>query len=379
MKKAILPVLIFVTMFFGNMVSAFASEGETTRVSLDEAITHALANSPSVSIAERKIERDEVAMEEAEYNMRQEIKNQKKPYYYSTIQNVPIRKGYYTETAKRNLEMSKINLEQTRKKIEYDVTSAYYTLKNAQQSHRIAKDAYQLASENYRKTQVRLEVGVATQTDVLTAKNYMDSSQYSVDKAERTANLAFLQFCNATYYDAEGSYQLTDKLDESGFTTPDLEEGIKAGLENRTEITTVKNKRDLDALYLECVSALYLPNTFMYRKADLQAKESALSVTDTENSIRLGITKDYYDLLSSYDNIAVQKGQQELTKKQYSDILAKEEVGMATSAEVTDSLNKSAQAELSYTQAILTFRMAELKYNSDIGYGLNSASLMGVY
>ena len=52
---------------------------------------------------------------------------------------------------------------------------------------------------------------------------------------------------------------------------------------------------------------------------------------------------------------------------------------MATSAEVTDSLNKSAQAELSYTQAILTFRMAELKYNSDIGYGLNSASLMGVY
>ena len=111
----------------------------------------------------------------------------------------------------------------------------------------------------------------------------------------------------------------------------------------------------------------------------MQAKESALSVTDTENSIRLGITKDYYDLLSSYDNIAVQKGQQELTKKQYSDILAKEEVGMATSAEVTDSLNKSAQADLSYTQAILTFRMAELKYNSDIGYGLNSASLMGVY
>ena len=66
MKKAILPVLIFVTMFFGNMVSAFASEGETTRVSLDEAITHALANSPSVSIAERKIERDEVALEEAD-------------------------------------------------------------------------------------------------------------------------------------------------------------------------------------------------------------------------------------------------------------------------------------------------------------------------
>lgn len=379
MNKIILPVLISATMFFGNTVSAFASGGEPTGVSLKEAITHALTNSPAVSMVERKIERDEVALEEAEYNMRQEIKNQKKPYYYSTIQNVPIRKGYYVESAKRSLEMSKINLEQTRQKIEYDVTSAYYTLKNAQQSHQIARDAYQLAAENYRKAQVRLEVGMATQTDVLTAKNYMDSSQYSADKAERAQNLALLQFCNAAYYDEEGSYQLTDQLDISEFTPPDLETGIEAGLKNRTELTTVRNKRDLDALYLECVSALYLPNTFLYRKADLQARESALSVTDTENSIRLGITKDYYDLLSSYENIAVQKGQQELTKKQYSDIAAKEEVGMATSSEVTDSLNKSAQAELSYAQAILTFRLAELKYNSDIGYGLSSASLMGVY
>lgn len=379
MKKTVLPVLLSVGILFGTFFPAMAAGEKTASLSLKEAITHALANSPSVSTAEKKIERDAVALEEAEYNMRQEIKNQKKPYYYSTIQNLPIRKGYYAETAKRNLEMSKINLEQTKKKIAYDVTSAYYTLKNAQQSYQIAAEAYQLASENHRKTQLRMEVGMATGTDVLTAENYMQSSKYGMNKAERTANLALLQFCNATYYDAAGSYQLTDDLEVSDFTPPDLQAGIASGLKSRTELIAVQNKKDLDALYFECVSALYQSNTFMYRKADLQAQESALSVTDTENSIRLGITKDYYDMLSSYENIAVQKGQQELTKKQYRDTLAKEEVGMATAAEVTDSLNKSAQAELSYAQSVLTFRMAELKYNSDIEYGLNSASLMGVY
>lgn len=379
MKKTVLPVLLSVGILFGTFFPAMAAGEKTASFSLKEAITHALANSPSVSTAEKKIERDAVALEEAEYNMRQEIKNQKKPYYYSTIQNLPIRKGYYAETAKRNLEMSKINLEQTKKKIAYDVTSAYYTLKNAQQSYQIAAEAYQLASENHRKTQLRMEVGMATGTDVLTAENYMQSSKYGMNKAERTANLALLQFCNATYYDAAGSYQLTDDLEVSDFTPPDLQAGIASGLKSRTELIAVQNKKDLDALYFECVSALYQSNTFMYRKADLQAQESALSVTDTENSIRLGITKDYYDMLSSYENIAVQKGQQELTKKQYRDTLAKEEVGMATAAEVTDSLNKSAQAELSYAQSVLTFRMAELKYNSDIEYGLNSASLMGVY
>lgn len=143
-------------------------------VKLEQFIDEALKNRLDVA-------RDEAAVEVADKT-------------YQTLLTYKGGKSYDARLAKADLEVARRNLEETRKAVAAGITGAYLNVQSAAQRLAFLEKAVEQARENLRLAELRYQVGVGTNLELLDAMVNLNDMETNRVKALYGYNLAKMVF-----------------------------------------------------------------------------------------------------------------------------------------------------------------------------------------
>ena len=232
---------------------------------------------------------------------------------------------------------------------------SYYT---KDMSKEALQKSVEVAELNLANAQARVAVGMATNLDILSAKeavikaNKELNDQSNAASADRDKLLIMTGFKT----DSQADIGLVPVLSEEELQNIDkinIEEDIKKALE---ENYTLKiNKRKL-------VNA----------KSDTQIKSLNSSINSNTENIKANVRTLHKNLLNAKDKLNLLKAELELSGKDLETVRQKKNLGMATQLEVANKELENIKKNTEKKQAELALRLALENYNSAVN-GLASA------
>lgn len=232
---------------------------------------------------------------------------------------------------------------------------SYYT---KDMSKEALQKSVEVAELNLANAQARVAVGMATNLDILSAKeavikaNKELNDQSNAALADRDKLLIMTGFKT----DSQANIGLVPFLSEEELQNIDkinIEEDIKKALE---ENYTLKiNKRKL-------VNA----------KSDTQIKSLNSSINSNTENIKANVRTLHKNLLNAKDKLNLLKAELELSGKDLETVRQKKNLGMATQLEVANKELENIKKNTEKKQAELALRLALENYNSAVN-GLASA------
>ena len=220
----------------------------------------------------------------------------------------------------------------------------------------VAKEALQKAVEvaelNLANAQARVAVGMATNLDVLSAKeavikaNKTLSDQNNAALADRDKLLIMTGFKT----DSQANIGLVPVLSEEELQNIDkinVEEDIKKALEENYALKINKRK---------------LGNT----KSDTQIKSLNSTISSGTENIKANVQTLHKNLVNAKDKLNLLKAELELSSKDLETIRQKKNLGMATQLEVANKELENIKKNTEKKQAELALRLALENYNSAV-------------
>jgi hypothetical protein len=220
----------------------------------------------------------------------------------------------------------------------------------------VAKEALQKAVEvaelNLANAQARVAVGMATNLDVLSAKeavikaNKTLSDQNNAALADRDKLLIMTGFKT----DSQANIGLVPVLSEEELQNIDkinVEEDIKKALEENYALKINKRK---------------LGNA----KSDTQIKSLNSTISSGTENIKANVQTLHKNLVNAKDKLNLLKAELELSSKDLETIRQKKNLGMATQLEVANKELENIKKNTEKKQAELALRLALENYNSAV-------------
>ena len=220
----------------------------------------------------------------------------------------------------------------------------------------VSKEALQKAVEvaelNLANTQARLSVGMATNLDVLSAKeavikaNKTLSDQSNAALADRDKLLIMTGFKT----DSQANIGLVPVLSEEELQNIDkinVEEDIKKAVEENYALKINKRK---------------LGNA----KSDTQIKSLNSTISSGTENIKANVQTLHKNLVNAKDKLNLLKAELELSSKDLETIRQKKNLGMATQLEVANKELENIKKNTEKKQAELALRLALENYNSAV-------------
>ena len=220
----------------------------------------------------------------------------------------------------------------------------------------VSKEALQKAVEvaelNLANAQARVAVGMATNLDVLSAKeavikaNKTLSDQSNAALADRDKLLIMTGFKT----DSQANIGLVPVLSEEELQNIDkinVEEDIKKALEENYALKINKRK---------------LGNA----KSDTQIKSLNSTISSGTENIKANVQTLYKNLVNAKDKLNLLKAELELSGKDLETIRQKKNLGMATQLEVANKELENIKKNTEKEQAELALRLALENYNSAV-------------
>ena len=220
----------------------------------------------------------------------------------------------------------------------------------------VSKEALQKAVEvaelNLANAQARVAVGMATNLDVLSAKeavikaNKTLSDQNNAALADRDKLLIMTGFKT----DSQANIGLVPALSEEELQNIDkinVEEDIKKALEENYALKINKRK---------------LGNA----KSDTQIKSLNSTISSGTENIKANVQTLHKNLVNAKDKLNLLKAELELSSKDLETIRQKKNLGMATQLEVANKELENIKKNTEKKQAELALRLALENYNSAV-------------
>lgn len=232
---------------------------------------------------------------------------------------------------------------------------SYYT---KDMSKEALQKSVEVAELNLANAQARVAVGMATNLDILSAKEAVIKANKELNDQSNAAlaDKDKLLIMTGFKTDSQANIGLVPVLSEEELQNIDkinIEEDIKKALE---ENYTLKiNKRKL-------VNA----------KSDTQIKSLNSSINSNTENIKANVRTLHKNLLNAKDKLNLLKAELELSKKELETVRQKKNLGMATQLEVANKELDNIKKNTEKKQAELALRLALENYNSAVN-GLASA------
>ena len=232
---------------------------------------------------------------------------------------------------------------------------SYYT---KDMSKEALQKSVEVAELNLANAQARVEVGMATNLDILSAKEAVIKANKELNDQSNAAlaDKDKLLIMTGFKTDSQANIGLVPVLSEEELQNIDkinIEEDIKKALE---ENYTLKiNKRKL-----------------LNAKSDTQIKSLNSSINSNTENIKANVRTLHKNLLNAKDKLNLLKAELELSGKELETVRQKKNLGMSTQLEVANKELENIKKNTEKKQAELALRLALENYNSAVN-GLASA------
>jgi len=352
---------VFVTGF------VYADENITTyTLSLEQAITLAKENNPQLDVIEMRKTAAEISLKAA-YISQAEVK--KAPVMFGDTQTPLVKKGYYVEASKKNIDLLKIEQQQIESKIAYDVTEKYFNYILINKLVDIAENSVKLAKENLDIVNKYYELGMVAQLDVKNAEANVNKACFTKEGYIRNGELAKENLKISLNITGDCEFELTDGIETAEYTS-DVDADVAAAMDTRYDVNALKVSNELSKLNFEIVSIYNLSNTANYNNAKSDMLLNDYNYDNSKRLIGLGVRNTYYNILSAKENLISAENDYEIKKLEYEVAKVKYEVGSITNTQLVQAQNVMSAAEVQLENAKLTYMLAVEKYKYEITIGL---------
>ncbi len=363
-------VILIAVMLIVSAISVFASEDANMKaqytLSLEDAVSMAFEDNDRINANLHKQLADDISIESA-YLTRKPYK--KMPVNVSNnFEMYCLKEGYYIKAAEMSLRLSKLEESKIKSSISYEVTQSYYNLVLVRKLVNAADNAYDLALANKAVVDEQFALGLIPRLDydnalisVEMAKNALDSYRINEDIAQDNLkiNLGIEGDCDII---------LTDDIECEEYIS-DNPKDIEKALETRYDITALKEARDLAYEYMD-LSTVLTESSATYNNAYSSYLDAEYNYTSTLKLMRLSLKSSYNNIITSAQNMSVYQKQYDIRLREYEAAKIKYDLGVISNIELTKAINDLYDAQVSYANAKLTYRMAIEKYKYEITTGL---------
>lgn len=256
------------------------------------------------------------------------------------------------DTTLEDYEVQYFTYESARLSLVQNTKALMISYYNKDVSKEALQKAVEVAELNLANAQARLAVGMATNLDVLSAKeavikaNKTLSDQSNAALADRDKLLIMTGFKT----DSQANIGLVPVLSEEELQNIDkinVEEDIKKAVEENYALKINKRK---------------LGNA----KSDTQIKSLNSTISSGTENIKANVQTLYKNLVNAKDKLNLLKAELELSGKDLETIRQKKNLGMATQLEVANKELENIKKNTEKKQAELALRLALENYNSAV-------------
>ena len=412
MKIKLEKLLVAISVFASGTLNVFAQEQTTTvgnlNLTLPKAVEIALAENPTIRVADKDVELKKVADSEAWQALLPTLDANLTLSHSIKVAEMKIGENKVkfgqdgTTTATGALTLS------SRLDLVNQVTKAYYAALLAQDSYGVMQKSYNTSKENFEVVNNKFKVGAVSEYDKISAEVQMRNMNSSLVSAKTGLNLAILQLKVLMGVTADVSISIDDKLNryESTLVLPQLtaeEQSLSANSALRQldfNMQLLERSRKLIKTNFMPTAALQLSgqyqsisnpdwNFFKYNYSPSATLAFAVSVPifhadnftklksnklqmaqltdtriDTQRKLNVALESYKQNMASTIAQVesnaeAVRQADKavEISGKRY-------EVGRGTILELNQSETARTQAELTYVQSIYDYltNKADLEY-----------------
>ena len=256
------------------------------------------------------------------------------------------------DTTLEDYEVQYFTYESARLSLVQNTKALMISYYNKDVSKEALQKAVEVAELNLANAQARVAVGMATNLDVLSAKeavikaNKTLSDQSNAALADRDKLLIMTGFKT----DSQANIGLVPVLSEEELQNIDkinLEEDIKKAVEENYALKINKRK---------------LGNA----KSDTQIKSLNSTISSGTENIKANVQTLHKNLVNAKDKLNLLKAELELSSKDLETIRQKKNLGMATQLEVANKELENIKKNTEKKQAELALRLALENYNSAV-------------
>ena len=284
-KRMLLSVGVLFVVAMGFVQQGFAQQIEIT---LQKAIDIALAENPTIRVADKDIELKRIADTEAWQALLPEVsatasiqhtllaaemnlggnkfkmgKDDTNTAALAGTLSVPV----FAPAVYQNMKLTKDDIKLAQEKARgsrldliNQVTKAYYQMLLAQDSYKVMQQSYDISKENYDVISAKYDVGRVSEYDKITAEVQMRSMNSSLVSAQTGLTLAELQLKVLMGITTDVTLVLDDKLEnyEDDLKLADINTGESA-LENNSAIRQLDMSRTMLERSLKIQRTSFMP------------------------------------------------------------------------------------------------------------------------
>jgi outer membrane protein TolC len=269
-------------------------------------------------------------------------------------------------------EQAVIGYEMDINKLVYDTTKVYHSVLQAQEALAIAEENLRIQNEILANTQKKLDLGMVSKMDVLSAESAAQDAVVKVAAASSGLKSAKMSFNIQLNLPLMQEVVLTDALHKADAPAIDLKASIAAALANRNELRQLQFVLDKEELEIAdlAVASRYGSE---YLTAAMERKTAENKLKDTKAYIELEIRTKYMSLQNLAGEIASIEKAAENAKEGYRLADLSYNAGMNTLVDVQNVQLASYQAQLGLAAKILEYNLAVSDFAIATGYGMGGA------
>lgn len=366
MRKTVSLILALIFMLC-SFPCTYAAEEVTYDLSLADAIELAFTDNERIMANEQKQLAADISVDSAYLS--------RKPYKKAVV-NVSsnfelycLKEGYYIKSAEMAQRLSIKEADKIKSSVAYGVTEAYYNLVLMKKLTAAAQNACNLAQTNKEIVDRQYALGLLSAIDYENASLASISAKANLDSYIMNEEIAEENLKNLLNMEDENiSINPTDEIECEEYTS-DSASDAQAALETRYDITALKENLDLSYEYFD-LSSVLTQSSATYNSAYSSYLDAKYNYNYALKMTKLSVKSMYNTILSSKAAMDIAQKQYNIKKKEYNAAKLKYELGVIANVELTKSINDLYDAQVSYANAKLGYRMAIEKYKYEITTGL---------
>lgn len=394
-----LSVLLLVTVFLPGSTKALAKEvkdaqdiNKRINFSLDDSIETALENNTLLKIEVEEYEKSKIERSEAKYTSDKIERGQDRMKLLSSvpISVLPIGQQYkiaQTDSLLFSFEgaqgkdlaprlkeaeelVAKKNLQLKEQDLRIDVERAYNSVLLAEDNLRIAKVQLDRANTLLKNAKVSYEQGVVAKDSLLMAEAGVANAKSNLFEAQKKLDLAKMNLNKIMGRELTAPLVLTTRFEYNPKELGDVEGKVDSALKLRPEVIRVREMKEVANLNAKLALKYYASNTYVYKKAKVDANKADLAVKEAEDGITLAVRAAYLSAADSIESLKASEKVRKMAEETYRIADLKQKNQVATTADVLEAMEKLNKAELLYTSSVYNYNVAVAELDNWAGKGL---------
>ncbi len=370
MKKVVSSILLLIFILLSSILTYAESEAENDirKLSLDQAVEIGINNSTDIKTTDLDIEIKEIELDKAKHNEKRYENAKDYGFSLGTVEGFQLDSNMLSKSAEYALEEEKIKKDYKVEDIKYNVTRAYYGAIQSRDSLNVTNHNLKNIQRNRDEVNNKLELGIASKSDLLMADIDLDEAKSNVEKAKTDFQKALRNLNMMLNYPLDTEFELTSNFKEEDFDT-DLDIDLEKAYKQRFDMINMNHNYEIVKLDFETNSIKYPENTYTYKTKERNVAKIEVLLSDNKENVEFDIKGKYDDVINGKKQIDLAKANVERSKEGLRLSELSYSSGMCTTLDVKQSTNQLYNVQLGLSSAISSYNLAILDYKKAITIG----------